>query len=319
MAEIVLGLGTSHAPSLHGNPERWDGGQRDMSSPMGGGMKMDLDIDAMIKERESWIPQQLEFDVRKQRHDSAWTAINRLADIYRDTAPDVFVIIGDDTHEVFMPEDHIPTFDVFSGDRLPYVPHPSRVGRDPVPVRELEGQPELGLHLVESLLDAEFDISYTRKVPEGRHIGHAFDFVYGCILKERVGPHVPLWVNTYYPPNQPTLRRCHELGRALRQAIESWDSRKKVAVVATGGMSHLVLDEEMDRTILAALQDKDEERLTTAYPESAFTFGTSEIRNWVVLAGAMADSNAEMNLLAYEPMYRSPAGTGCGCAFAYWR
>src|SRR6266540_4270030 len=54
MAEIVLGLGTSHAPSLHHGPEGWDGGKRDMSNPAGGGMKMDLDIDTMIKERESW-------------------------------------------------------------------------------------------------------------------------------------------------------------------------------------------------------------------------------------------------------------------------
>ncbi|HEY3116004.1 MAG TPA: hypothetical protein VGK54_04615 [Chloroflexota bacterium] len=319
MAEIVLGLGTSHAPSLHHGPERWDGGKRDMSNPAGGGMKMDLDIDAMIKERESWIPKQLTFDVRKQRYDSAWAAINRLSDVYREVSPDVFVVIGDDTHEVFMPEEHIPAFDVFWGKNLPYMPHSSRVGPDQLVLRDLEGEPDLGQHLVKSLLASGFDVSSTRKVPEGRYIGHAFDFVYGCILREEVGPHVPLWLNTYYPPNQPTLRRCHELGRELRRAIESWDSDKRVAVIATGGMSHLVLDEEMDRTLLGAMQEKDEERLATAYPESAFTYGTSEIRNWIVLAGAMADGSAEMNLLAYEPMYRSPAGTGCGCAFAYWR
>jgi hypothetical protein len=280
MAEIVLGLGTSHAPSLHRGAEDWDGGKRDMSNPMGGGIKMDIDIEAMIKERESWISRDLTFEVRKQRHESAWNAINTLGDVYCEVAPDVFVVVGDDTHEVFMPEDHIPAFDVFSGTRLPYAPHSSRVGRDQMFSRDLDGQPDLGEHLVESLLASEFDISYTRKLPEGRHIGHAFDFVYGCILKDEVGPHVPVWVNTYYAPNQPTLKRCHDFGRALRHAIETWDTDKKVAVIATGGMSHLILDEEMDRTVLAAMQEKDETRMTTAYPESAFIFGTSEIRNW---------------------------------------
>jgi hypothetical protein len=84
-------------------------------------------------------------------------------------------------------------------------------------------------------------------------------------------------------------------------------------------MSHLVLDENLDRTMLAAMQEKDEQQLTTTFPESMFNFGTGEIRNWVLLAGAMAESDAQMNLVAYEPCYRSPAGTGCGCAFAYWK
>jgi 3-O-methylgallate 3,4-dioxygenase len=315
----VLGLATSHAPSLHTGPEGWDGGKRDMSSPMGGGMKMDIDIEAMIEERKSWIDKELTFEVRKERFESCWRAINTLGEVYQEASPDVFVLVGDDTHEVFMPEDHIPAIDVFWGETLPYLPHPSRLKGQQPTARDLQGQPDLGGHIVESLLADEFDISSTRNLPEGRYIGHAFDFVYGCVLGNEVGPHVPIWLNTYYPPNQPSLKRCHDLGRGLRRAIESWDSDKTVAVMATGGMSHLILDEELDRTILAAMKDKDEKRLTTTYPDSLFTYGTSEIRNWTVLAGAMADSDASMELLAYEPMYRSPAGTGCGCAFAYWQ
>lgn len=318
MARITLGLATSHAPTLNRGPESWDGGKRDMTSPMGGGMRMQLDIEAMVKEHESWIHNELTLEVRQRRYDTCSQAILTLGEVLGEAAPDVCVIVGDDTHEVFMPEEHIPAVDVYWGESIPYVPHSSRVSPEQQIERLLPCEPELGRHIVESLNSAEFDVSHSRTVPDGRSIGHAFDFVYGRVMADQVGPQVPIWLNTYYEPNQPTLKRCYALGRALRQAIEGWKSDKTVAVIATGGLSHLILDEELDRSVLAAIQDKDEKRLTS-FPEELFTFGTSEIRNWVALAGAMEESDARMTLVAYEPCYRSPAATGCGCGFAYWR
>jgi hypothetical protein len=60
---------------------------------------------------------------------------------------------------------------------------------------------------------------------------------------------VPVMVNTYYPPNQPTPKRCYAFGQAVRKAIESWDSNKRVALMASGGLSHVVIDEEIDDRI----------------------------------------------------------------------
>ena len=51
-------------------------------------------------------------------------------------------------------------------------------------------------------------------------------------------------------------------------------------------------------------------------PREKMRGGTSEILNWVALAGVMDPS--PMKLIDYVPTYRSPAGTGCGMAFAYW-
>ena len=42
-----------------------------------------------------------------------------------------------------------------------------------------------------------------------------------------------------------------------------------------------------------------------------------EVLCWIAAAGA-AD-HLEMELLEYIPGYRSPAGTGCGLAFARWQ
>jgi AmmeMemoRadiSam system protein B len=122
-------------------------------------------------------------------------------------------------------------------------------------------------------------------------------------------------LNTYYPPNQPSARRCYELGKALRKAIELWDDDARVAIIASGGLSHFVLDEELDNKIITAMRNKDEDELTRL-PGNRLKSGSSEIRNWIVVAAAAQD--LEMKLIQYVPCYRSPAGTGVGMAFAEW-
>ena len=52
-------------------------------------------------------------------------------------------------------------------------------------------------------------------------------------------PVVPIAVNTAAPP-LPTMDRCFQVGELVRQSIESWESDKKVAIVASGGLSHWV-------------------------------------------------------------------------------
>jgi predicted class III extradiol MEMO1 family dioxygenase len=101
----------------------------------------------------------------------------------------------------------------------------------------------------------------------------------------------------------------------VRGAIESWKSNARVAVIASGGLSHFVIDEELDRQILKALQAKDADALCSL-PRGRLNSGTSEIRNWIAAAGAV--EHLPMTLIDYVPCYRSPAGTGCAMAFAQW-
>ena len=92
--------------------------------------------------------------------------------------------------------------------------------------------------------------------------------------------------------------------------------------IASGGLSHFVVNECFDRAVLDAMLAAGCTALT-GLPENMFESGTSEIKNWIVLAGAMAEAGAEskleMTLLDYVPCYRSEAGTGSGMGFAYWR
>jgi aromatic ring-opening dioxygenase catalytic subunit (LigB family) len=126
---------------------------------------------------------------------------------------------------------------------------------------------------------------------------------------------VPVMVNTYYPPNQPTPKRCYAFGQAVRKAIESWNSNKRVAIMASGGLSHVVIDEEIDAMTIHGLKNKRPEVLFQL-PREKLRGGTSEILNWVALAGAMEDR--DLQFFEYVTTYRSPAATGCGMGFAYW-
>jgi hypothetical protein len=101
----------------------------------------------------------------------------------------------------------------------------------------------------------------------------------------------------------------------VREAIEAWDSDARVAIVTSGGLSHFTVDEEIDRQALKGLTTADSQILSTL-PRYKLQSATTEILNWVAAAGAMGET--PMDLITYQPGYRSPAGTGCGCAVGRW-
>ena len=130
-------------------------------------------------------------------------------------------------------------------------------------------------------------------------------------------PIVPVLLNTYYPPNQPTPRRCYQLGRAIRQAIEAWPVRKRVAIVASGGLSHFFVDEELDRHVLDLLAKKDGDGAERAAGGASSNPGTPRSAT-----GSRRPARLEhlaMRLVDYVPSYRSEAGSGVGMAFAVWQ
>ncbi len=129
-------------------------------------------------------------------------------------------------------------------------------------------------------------------------------------------PIVPIALNTYFPPNQPRPRRCYELGKAIRAAVKSASGDARIGILASGGLSHFAVDEELDRRVLAACRSDDGEALASI-PVEKLNPGSSEIRNWITVAGA-ADhlKNARQE---YIPCYRSAAGTGYGMGFALWK
>jgi hypothetical protein len=318
MAQIVLGLGTAHSPQMSVPWDRWQVlVEKDETDTR-------LDYAALLKRAKPDIADELTPDKWQARYEGCQRAIRTLGDCLRGVNPDVLVVLGDDQHEQFL-DDNMPAIAIYHGETLPVVrrrkgplPDWKKVEEDAwAPTAETyPSHPGLAEHLIRALTADEFDVARSNRLREQVGVGHAFSFVYRRLLPGGSIPLVPVMINTYYPPNQPTPRRCYSLGQALRRAIESWDGDARVAVVASGGLSHVILDEELDRVTIDALQRKDRDALCTL-PREKLRGGTSEILNWVAIAGAMEP--AQMTLVDYEPCYRSKASTGCGAGFAYWR
>lgn len=177
--------------------------------------------------------------------------------------------------------------------------------------------------MIERLIERGFDVAASKRLPNipesySSGIPHAHGFVLRHIFKSNVIPAVPVFINTFYPPNQPSVQRCFDFGVAIAEAIGSWDSTRRVVVVGSGGMSHFVVDEELDRRFLSAIRQRDMNALF-AIPSHCYLSGSSELKNWIPLAGAMMPTELNMTLVDYVACYRSPAGTGSGMAFAYWK
>jgi len=306
MAEVVLGIGHSHTPQISVEPDAWPRlGRTDAVSP-----HIPENLDA-----------QLEVECFREKHARVQGAIKQLGQIVRGANLDAIVIFGDDQHEQFT-DDNMPSVAIYHGETVEVHERTARPGSN-FPELHLEktaseypNSASLANHLISSLTEQEFDITRCARLREGKGIGHAFSFLYQRLWPECDVPIVPVMINTYFPPNHPTPRRCHNLGRAIREAVGSWDGGKRVGVMASGGLSHIMIDEEVDQLALNALKAKDVSGLY-ALPRDLLVGGTSEILNWVALDGAVGP--LPMTLIDYIPGYRSKPSTGCAMAFAYWQ
>lgn len=336
MAEIVLGLATSHGPMLSTPPEEWHQrvlADRAARHPFRGDT---YDFDQLVALRApEHFEREITLDVWRRRHAACQAALAELARVYAEVPVDAAIIIGDDQMEIFS-DFGVPAFSVYHGARIENVPFSEeQLARLPPGVAIAEpghhgltaetytGQPSLAEHLIASLLELGFDPGAACRLPSGGDhaisgIPHAYGFVFRQIMKDHPVPTVPVFINTFYPPNQPSARRCYAFGKALARSIRSWKGGGRVAVVASGGMSHFVIDETFDRDLLGAMMARDESTFLE-FPETLLQSGTSEVKNWIALAGALLGTGLDMRLVDYVPCYRSEAGTGTAQGFAYWR
>ena len=334
MAEIVFGLGTSHGPLLALPPESWPlRAADDRKNPAleYRGSTYAWDDLRELRAAEN-IEAQIELDVRVERHARCQESIAELGRRLRKANPDVLVIVGDDQHEWYQP-DNMPTFAVFYGDHVYNRPPAKGLEkkskalamaamnyRTPEDVR-YETEADLAMEIIMQSKQDGFDIATSATSPHNDDgmigIGHAFGFVQRRICLDDSLPFVPILLNTFFPPNQATPKRCFEFGQMLARAIKGWKSDKKVAVVASGGLSHFVIDEDFDARMIAAFKSNDAAGLT-GEPDELFRSGSSETKNWITSAGALSESGLSVDMFDYVPCYRSEAGTGNAMGFATW-
>lgn len=329
MSEIVLGVGTSHTPQLSSGWELWsDHANRDKGASLLGADGEFHAFDDLVRDDEA-LRAELDPAVWERKYARLQEDVDTLAGQLAASSPDVVVIVGDDQNEIF-DADAVPAIGLFTGDGLWDLPPSSeraeRLRKFPglaaaewarhAPSGALHPvHSALSAHLARSLTMADFDVTVSARQRDGYTLGHAFTFPrYRLGLPETV-PIVPVFLNTYFQPNVPSPSRCYALGRALAAGIGSFGGDLRVAVLASGGLSHFVVLEDWDREVLARMAAHDGAALG-AIPRRYFRSGTSEVLNWIAVAGAL--DGARMTVVDYVPGYRSMAGTGTGMAFAVW-
>lgn len=334
MADIVLGVGTSHTPQISSGWELWtDHAVRDHTYPLLGPDGEFHTFEDLERADDQKLQAELAPEVWERKQARIERGVRTLGDRLAASELDVLVVIGDDQKEVF-DEEAVPSIGLFLGDELwdypPEGEHAERArrfpglaaaqwarhGEVPTPHRIHAG---LSRHLASELTGADFDVTVSAKQRDKHTLGHAFTFPrYRLGLPESV-PIVPVFLNTYYEPNVPSPGRCYALGQAIAAAIRSFEpdggGSLRAGVLASGGLSHFVVLEDWDRKVLEHMAADDGEALA-AIPRRYFRSGTSEVLNWIAVAGALR--GAEMTVVDYVPGYRSLAGTGTGMGFVLW-
>ena len=333
MAELAIGIGMSHGPMVMCEAPTWLRiGELDRRSPL----LIDttgkpVTFEELARGNGERYAEQATLERLERQCAQVKRSLARIKEEFTQAAPDVVVVIGDDQLELF-DHDNMPALAVYFGEELVSCTRTrrGRYGeRIPGGLEDVNrgygmdrhhrwpGHERFARHLISTLIERHFDVNAVKGItdPERGGIGHAFGVVETQLMDERKLPLVPVFVNTYWPPNQLPPARCYELGVALRQAIEAYPESLRVALVASGGLSHFVTDEELDRRTLEALRAGDAQALCRL-PAHLLNSGNSEVRNWIVVAAACRDLSLAWD--DYIPVYRTSAGTGCGLTFARW-
>lgn len=227
---------------------------------------------------------------------------------------DAIVMIGAD-HWVNFFLDNMPSMCLGIGKEhggppepwLAHYPHPT-----------MRGHPELAKHLARECFTEGFEPSVSHQM----RLDHAF-----CVPLLKMGldplpPIVPIVINALEPP-LPTMARCLAFGEVLARVVKRLQAPTRVALFATGGLSHAVgealmgdVDEAFDRTCLDLFKAGDSKALLGFLSDERIAMagnGAAEMRFWMAAHGAAGERGFE--LIHYDPI--PEVFTGCG--FAEWR
>jgi gallate dioxygenase len=221
----------------------------------------------------------------------------------RDKDPDVlFLIYNDHVTSFFF--DHYSHFVLGIGSEYPVADE----GGGPRDLPPIKGDPALAGHIATGLVADEFDLSYF----QNKGLDHGCFSPLSLLL-----PHEPEWPAAIVPLQVgvlefpiPSARRCYKLGRSLRKAIHSYPQDIKVAIVATGGLSHQVHGEragfnntDWDMEFMDLLE-KDPGKLTEITIADYAKLGGvegAEVIMWLIMRGALTKKVTKLHQTYYLP------------------
>ena len=218
MARLVLAIGTSHSPALNTSAEEYAEHEvRDRER----WKALDKEgrpctYDDLMTMAEPRIRDEIRPEVIARRVDGCNRGMAKLAETLQSTPLDALIIVGDDQREQYH-DDNMPAVLVYWGDTirnnvLPLPPTaPAYWRRARQQFHEIDAPRDypvasgLGLHIIETLMDSDFDVSHSHELARDHGEGHAFGFVHRRMMDGMANPVpiVPVVLNT------PGRDRCH--------------------------------------------------------------------------------------------------------------
>lgn len=209
----------------------------------------------------------------------------------KDNTPDVIFLVYNDHATAFSLE-MIPTFAIGTAAEFT----PADEGWGPRPVPKVTGHPELAAHIAQSVIQQDFDLTIVNKMD----VDHGLTVPLSLMCGQPQAwpcPVIPFAVNVVQYP-VPSGRRCFELGKAIRKAVESFDKPLKVQIWGTGGMSHQLqgpraglINKEFDNAFLDQLIADPGGLAGKPHIDYVREAGSEgiELVMWLIARGAMAD------------------------------
>jgi Catalytic LigB subunit of aromatic ring-opening dioxygenase len=326
MARLVAAFGSSHSIMLNATFDNWlkDFRERDRGLEFFDRAGRRRTFDEALTLAPPNVAELITPERLREKFDAAHANIARMKKEIAAAELDTLIVIGDDQRELF-PEAHTPTIALYYGETI----------RNAAPVVETDWHRQarqffreekvdahhpcdapLARHLIEGLVARDFDLSAIKALEPDEFEGHAYGFIHRRYIGGTGVKMVPVFINTYYPPNQPTPRRCVNLGAAIAELVANYPGDQRVGILGSGGLTHFLIDAEFDNGIIDAFRRKDVEYLARL-DAKRLQSGSSEIRNWLVVGGAVGTLN--LTWADYIPGYRSLAMTGTGLCWAVWR
>jgi protocatechuate 4,5-dioxygenase beta chain len=225
--------------------------------------------------------------------------------------PDVAILVYND-HGLNFFLDKMPTFAI--GAAPEYVNSDEGWGLKPLP--PFQGHPEFSWHIIDSLVNDEFDITMCQEL----QVDHGFTVPMNLMWPEQAKRDqvkvIPVCVNVVQAPF-PTARRCLKLGEAIGRAVASYEEDLDVVILGTGGLSHQLDGEraghtnrEFDTEFLEKLSDEPEWLLQYSNLELAEIVGPQgvEMIMWLIMRGALNKQVTELSRNYHIPISNTAAG-----------
>jgi aromatic ring-opening dioxygenase catalytic subunit (LigB family) len=180
-------------------------------------------------------------------------------------------------------------------------------GQRPLP--PFPGDVDLSIHLAESLVADEFDLTLCQEMALDHGFLTAMPLLWSYEPDWAIRV-IPLFVNVIQHP-LPTGRRCYKLGQAIRRAVESYPQNTRVVVVGTGGLSHQLngerfghLNQQWDREWLDRIEADPESLACLSHKEVMQAAGAEggEVIMWLIMRGALKPNVRCLHRNYYAPM-----------------